>query len=99
MIAVFVINFYITEVFILSKYSLIIIIIIIIIHFAHLFRKSLTWRDVQHLIVRSSRNDIIDKNVKWTVNKAGIRGKVFFASLFFFNTDIFHVENERILNK
>ncbi|XP_028408153.1 proprotein convertase subtilisin/kexin type 4-like isoform X2 [Dendronephthya gigantea] len=35
-------------------------------------RNSLTWRDIQHLIVRASRRDIIDKSVKWTVNKAGI---------------------------
>ena len=55
-----------------------------IIDFDNLFRNSLTWRDVQHLIVRSSRNDIIDKSVKWTVNKAGIRGTVFLL-LWFFN--------------
>ena len=36
-------------------------------------RNTLTWRDVQHLIVRSSRSDIIGKSVQWTVNRAGFR--------------------------
>ncbi|XP_028408147.1 proprotein convertase subtilisin/kexin type 4-like [Dendronephthya gigantea] len=36
-------------------------------------KKTLTWRQVQHLIVASSMSDVIDKSVKWTVNKAGFR--------------------------
>ncbi|XP_028408111.1 proprotein convertase subtilisin/kexin type 6-like [Dendronephthya gigantea] len=36
-------------------------------------KKTLTWRQVQHLIVRSSSSDVIDRSVKWTVNKAGFR--------------------------
>ncbi|XP_028408148.1 neuroendocrine convertase 2-like [Dendronephthya gigantea] len=36
-------------------------------------KKTLTWRQLQHLIVKSSRSDVIDRSVKWTVNKAGFR--------------------------
>ena len=41
--------------------------------------KQLTWRDVQHLIVRTSRpNREVDNREKWIINGAGLMGTLIY---------------------